>query len=227
LVGSGGAYAKLVDFDDLKPQSKPSGRGTIGSRYLDMQRINLCCELPLARKTNMRLSQVAIISVAIGMVVVGHPGLSQATAPSAWILTVELDNNQLLTGGLLHLNLTLKNVTSTPLKVVDRDELIDYDVFIKDVHGFPVPHNAKTMELIERRRNGPVFHSDLIDVEPGSFAKTSIDAKDLFDPLRPGKYTIQVERIGPLQLQPGRFLTPKGILSNVITFQVLSQAPQG
>jgi len=115
----------------------------------------------------MKSKPMAVFSIAIGMAVTGRPGLAQPVASSSWTLSAELDNKQPYTGASFHLTVTLKNMTSAPLRVTDQSTIGDYEVYVKDSNNTQVPYNAQTNGYIERYKNGPVFRSTLIEVEPG------------------------------------------------------------
>jgi hypothetical protein len=160
-------------------------------------------------------------AIAMALATLSRVGLAQPAASSSWSISVELDNQQPYTGTSVHLSVKLRNLSPIPLKVMDRNEFADYAVTVKDAGGAAVPYNARAKQLIERHKNGPVFRSDMIEVAPGKDTEAILDLNDLYDPIRPGKYSIRVERVGPLQLVPGSFTKPKGLSSVPVPFQVL------
>ena len=169
----------------------------------------------------MTIKQFAsAFAASIAIAALSTAAWTEPTPSSSWTILVDLDNLQPYTGTSVQVTVKLRNISSVPLKVFDQSEFADYAITVKDAEGVAVAYNVKTKQLIERFKNGPVFRSNLIDVAPGKDARAVFDLNEMYDPIRPGKYTVQVERVGSLQVEPGRFIKPKGLVSSSVPFQV-------
>ncbi len=75
--------------------------------------------------------------------------------------------------------------------------------------------------MIENYKSGVVLRLVTIEVAPSQDTQVKFDLNDWYDPIKPGKYTAQVERVGSLQVEPRGYVAPKGLVSAPVTFQVL------
>ena len=73
--------------------------------------------------------------------------------------------------------------------------MADYRVALTDESGALVPYTERAKALINGYED-PAFRVDLVEVDPGKEFRTTIELADFYGDLKPGKYSVEVERVG-------------------------------
>jgi hypothetical protein len=88
--------------------------------------------------------------------------------------------------------------------------LADFRVAVTDESGALVPYTEHAKALIDAYEKGAAFRADVVEVDPGKEFRKAIELSGLYGDLKPGKYSVKVERVGWLQVsQGGRPVWPK------------------
>jgi hypothetical protein len=169
----------------------------------------------------MRSTGNAMRRSLLGVLAMASVIYAQPVASSYWRVRAEVATGEVRVGRAIEVTVILKNISSMPLKLMDIAQLADYRVVLKDERGVVLQYNERTKQLIERLQNGPIFHSDTIELMPGKEARTSINLNELYDAIQPGKYFLETERIGPVQVGE-RITKPTGLVAAPIEIQVSS-----
>ena len=136
--------------------------------------------------------------------------VTSTTAPFTLILGTE--ENVVKAGSEVKINITLRNSSNRAIHMNTGSSEIEYVIEVRDSQGTSAPKTDFGRKANER----PHFSSDQIfTLQPGEcLPKISLDVTKLYDLSRPGKYTIQVNRLVPKELGSGQ------IRSNPITITI-------
>jgi hypothetical protein len=158
------------------------------------------------------------ISIAAVAIAVSIPLCLSQTPSSVWTMTASV--SQLEPGAPIALDAVLRNQSACALRVVDRSPLADYRVTVTDDSGALVPYTDRAKAQIDAFENGGVFRSDMIEVDPGKDLRTTVELAELYGDLKPGSYSVEVQRVGSLEVSHAKFVRPKGLASLPVHFGV-------
>jgi hypothetical protein len=164
------------------------------------------------RSKSLELALIALLLV---------PGALAQKAAKSWSVSATVVDPKVHVGQPIKLTITLRNISPHTLVVIDRSELGDYLFILKDAQGRLIDYNSDTKRLLDQYNDGTVFRSAPTEVGPGQDLKASVTLSDFYPALRPGKYSVQAERSGSLQIEPSGFTRPTGLVSAPAGFEVL------
>jgi hypothetical protein len=157
----------------------------------------------------MRVSIARLLVISTLILIVC--GLVQA-AGEIFSLTINTPQDTVGTGSDIQLMIKLANETNHDIMLVDRDQVCDYMVEVRDSNGQSVP---ETDQRRKRKCTDPVVGKlIMLKLKPGEHHEYLIFVGDLFDMTRPDKYKVQVAREIPKELGQGQ------VRSNTITVTV-------
>jgi hypothetical protein len=118
-------------------------------------------------------------------------------------------------GSNFNIDITITNVSSTPITLSRGNPAIEYDFDVKDSRGQQVAETATHKRIRDTSKSSVIYRLTRLVLEPGKSSHQRVNLSDYYDLRLPGKYSVQLQRMVPERLGGGM------VHSNTIEFTVV------